>query len=284
MKIEQLLPNRIVEDMPAAVYHAVDALGSSTLRKVLSASPAHAVAAIRNREETASQRLGTALHAALLEPAKFAAQIAIAPECDRRTKDGKAVWEAFQLQAEGRTVITADQGESLAGMVEAVKASKAAAGLLRMANVREVSVFATDPLIGLPIKARLDAWAPGDRGEFIVDIKTTSGLASRSEFERTLASYGYGAQAAFYMRVARAAGLKVSEFIFIAVETSDPYGVGCYALDEEIVALFEPEVDRAIEAWAVAKRGGVFRAYPDEVQKLGAPKWLRRQLEEGVAA
>ncbi|NBQ14365.1 MAG: hypothetical protein EBU31_07080 [Proteobacteria bacterium] len=165
-----------------------------------------------------------------------------------------------------------------------MKASKAAAGLLRMANVREVSVFATDPVIGLPIKARLDAWAPGDRGEFIVDIKTTSGLASRSEFERTLASYGYGAQAAFYMRVARAAGLKVSEFIFIAVETSDPYGVGCYALDEEIVALFEPEVDRAIEAWAVAKRGGVFRAYPDEVQKLGAPKWLRRQLEEGVAA
>jgi exodeoxyribonuclease VIII len=242
------------------------------------------MAALRNREETASQRLGTALHAALLEPAKFEAQIAIAPECDRRTKDGKAVWEAFQLQAEGRTVITADQGESLAGMVEAVKASKAAAGLLRMANVREVSVFATDPLIGLPIKARLDAWAPGDRGEFIVDIKTTSGLASRSEFERTLASYGYGAQAAFYMRVARAAGLKVSEFIFIAVETSDPYGVGCYALDEEIVALFEPEVDRAIGAWAVAKRGGVFRAYPDEVQKLGAPKWLRRQLEEGVAA
>jgi len=284
MKIEQLLPNRIVEDMPAAVYHSVDALGSSTLRKVLSASPAHAMAALRNREETASQRLGTALHAALLEPAKFEAQIAIAPECDRRTKDGKATWEAFQLQAEGRTVITADQGESLAGMVEAVKGSKAAAGLLRMANVREVSVFATDPLIGLPIKARLDAWAPGDRGEFIVDIKTTSGLASRSEFERTLASYGYGAQAAFYMRVARAAGLKVSEFIFIAVETSDPYGVGCYALDEEIVALFEPEVDRAIEAWAVAKRGGVFRAYPDEVQKLGAPKWLRRQLVVGVAA
>jgi exodeoxyribonuclease VIII len=284
MKIEQLLPNRIVEDMPAAVYHAVDALGSSTLRKVLSASPAHAMAALRNRKETASQRLGTALHAALLEPAKFEAQIAIAPECDRKTKDGKATWEAFQLQAEGRTVITVDQGESLAGMVESVKASKAAAGLLRMANVREVSVFATDPLIGLPIKARLDAWAPGDRGEFIVDIKTTSALASRSEFERTLASYGYGAQAAFYMRVARAAGLKVSEFIFIAVETSEPYGVACYALDEEVVALFDPDVDRAIGLWAEAVRSRVFRSYPDEVQKLGAPKWLRRQLEEGVAA
>jgi hypothetical protein len=75
MKIEQLLPNRIVEDMPAAVYHAVDALGSSTLRKVLSASPAHAMAALRNREETASQRLGTALHAALLEPANVRGSI-----------------------------------------------------------------------------------------------------------------------------------------------------------------------------------------------------------------
>jgi hypothetical protein len=284
MSLADLLAARVVENMPAAEYHAVDALGSSTLRKVLSASPAHAMAALRNREENASQRLGTALHALLLEPAKFEAQIAIAPECDRRTKDGKATWEAFQEQAEGRTVITADQGESLRGMVEAVRSSKAAAGLLRMANKREVSLFAADPLTGLPIKARLDAWAPSDRGEFIVDIKTTSGLAARSDFERTLASYGYGVQAAFYLRVARAAGMKVSEFIFIAVETSDPYGVGCYALDEEILALFEPEVDRGIQAWAEAARDRVYRAYPDKVQKLGAPRWLRRLLEEGVAA
>ena len=93
-----------------------------------------------------------------------------------------------------------------------------------------------------------------------------------------------GRSAGHSERTFRSSVTKVSEFIFIAVETSEPYGVACYALDEEVVALFDPDVDRAIGLWAEAVRSRVFRSYPDEVQKLGAPKWLRRQLEEGVAA
>jgi exodeoxyribonuclease VIII len=51
-------------------------------------------------EPTPSMRLGTAIHTAVLEPGEFAKRHHVAPVVDRRTKDGKAAWEAALAAAE----------------------------------------------------------------------------------------------------------------------------------------------------------------------------------------
>ncbi|NBR90787.1 MAG: hypothetical protein EBS68_12910, partial [Rhodobacteraceae bacterium] len=113
MSVLNLIKGRFVHGMPAAEYHAVDAIGSSTVRALIASTPAHAKYALSHGEQSESMALGTAVHAAILEPHTFLQQIAIAPDVDRRTKEGKERWGSFQETAAGRTVITHDQGESL---------------------------------------------------------------------------------------------------------------------------------------------------------------------------
>lgn len=267
--------------MPADQYHASTALGSSVLRNVLRASPAHAAAAMDD-ESNQAQQLGTAIHAAILEPDTFTASVAIAPEVDKRTKDGKARWESFLETTAGRTVITAEQGETLARVMDSYKTLSNIPRLIEMCPERELSVFAHDVEADFSIKARLDAY--DFNTGLVVDVKTTSKHASREDFERAIASggWGYGLQACHYRRVCRLANVPFSDFVFLVIETVKPFGVAAFALDSDVIDMYEAEVTRGIALWAKASKAGRFEAWPDEVQRIGVPAWERRKME-GVA-
>ena len=86
--------------MPAEQYHATDAVSASLLKQIAK-SPAHAKAYLSQQQEpTAAMLFGTAFHCAVLEYEKFTQQYAVFVG-DKRTKDGKATYEA--LVAEGKT-------------------------------------------------------------------------------------------------------------------------------------------------------------------------------------
>jgi hypothetical protein len=276
-EVSDLIRRRIVHGMPAAEYHAVEAIGSSTVRALISSTPAHAKYALSHGEQSESQALGTAVHAAILEPHTFLRQIAIAPDVDRRTKEGKERWASFQETSAGRTVITHDQGEQLRRMKEAFDACKTATALLQKCQHREVSIFAADIV---HTKARLDAYAHG----IVVDVKTTRGHASRKGFEGAISQYGYGIQAAHYRRVCHQAKVPCTDFMFIVMETAEPYGVAVYRLEDEVIDLYDQMVQEAMEVWRGCLEEKRFRAYPDAVQSIGVPAWLRRQLQEGQVA
>jgi exodeoxyribonuclease VIII len=75
-------------------------------------------------------RLGTALHTHVLELNRWDEQIAVAPACDRRTKAGKEAFAAFEADAAGKTVITADDAEVVMAMGRSVLRHPGAAMLL----------------------------------------------------------------------------------------------------------------------------------------------------------
>lgn len=271
-----LLKKRVVHDMPAAEYHAAEALGSSTIRALLSSTPAHALYKLRHSEPSEAMALGTAVHCSVLTPQLYSAEIAIAPECDRRTTLGKETHAKFLSSVGNRTVITLKQQETVDKVWGAINACRTAKALLDRCQQRELSLFHLDKYA---TKARIDAYGRG----IVLDIKTTRD-ASRAAFERSISQYGYGIQAAHYRRVMEGVQLPFTDFIFIVVETEPPYGVAVYAMEEEVIALYEPQVEQAISDWTVCQETQSFRAYPDEIQKVGVPRWLRRQLEEGAMA
>ncbi|MBD1389417.1 PD-(D/E)XK nuclease-like domain-containing protein [Neiella sp. HB171785] len=78
----------------------------------------------------------------------------------------------------------------------------------------ELTVIATCPMTGLILKCRFDRLR---RDAVASDVKTTMD-ASPEGFRRQIEKLGYHLQEAFYTHVARAAGIPIEHFWFIAVE------------------------------------------------------------------
>lgn len=273
-------------DVPAARYHSWPACSASALRKLSTSTVAHLRWQMEHPLESAAMRLGSALHCLVLEQPRYDAEYRVAPECDRRTTAGKAVYAEFLASIGDRTVITADESARVEEMARQIAIHPSACELLRQSTIREASCVSS--IDGCPVKCRVDAASPDWR--LVVDVKTTSGLASRSEFERAIANFGYGIQAAHYREVIRAATRRAdaaTHIAFIVVESDAPHEVACYRLDDAVIGLFAQRLPRLRREWhhaMTASRGSrASRAgWSTMVQEIGVPPWLRRQLEEEV--
>ena len=99
--------------IPNKEYRAMDGVSSSDLKK-MAKSPAHFRYWKDNPEEdTPSLLFGRAVHKYILEKDDFYKEFAVAPDINRRTKDGKAQWLLFQDQNEGKDIVSLADSERL---------------------------------------------------------------------------------------------------------------------------------------------------------------------------
>lgn len=261
------MPLEIIPDLPNAQYHAHPAISKSMLDRV-ARSPLHARAYLdgQREESTPAMALGTAVHCAILEPDLYAKTYATFSG-DRRTKEGKAAYEA--LMSEGRQIISAADAARIAGMQQSVRAHPLFLGDVGM---REVSVFDRDEQTGAAVKCRPDVWIR-DRG-MIDDVKTTTD-ASPAAFARSVAMYRYHVAAAHYMAITGA-----SRFRFFAVENFEPFAVAVYELDADALSVGRALRDRDLAAFASAQEFNQWPGYPANVQTLSLPRWAAAQEAE----
>lgn len=255
--------------MPEAQYHAIPALGSTDVKRLLR-SPAHYRAGLDSDDEPSdAQQLGTAIHLAVLEPARFDAEVVVAPKFDRRTKAGKEAAEAFEAEHGAKLILPVDAFDTVRRVADAVRTHPAAAYLLAEGTL-EVSLQWLDPATGTPCKARID-WLRPDHTK--VDLKSARD-ASPAGFARAVGQYGYAIQQAHYMNGGRAVlQVEPPAFVFIAAETAPPYAVGVYVLDDEAVAAASGRVAEAMQRHADCRATGSWPAYSDLVQTITLPKW-----------
>lgn len=243
--------------------------------------------AANDNEPTTAQFIGSAFHSCLLEPEDFAARYVVAPKFDRRTKDGKAGWEAFQSENAGKLLLDQCQNDQLFDMAEAVHNHEAAHALLTGASGQaELSAFWNDLETGLFLRCRPDFLR--DDG-IVVDVKTTDD-ASLEEFSRSIVKWRYHVQAAFYLD-GLAVAIKQSgsdrvvpdQFVFLVVEKKPPYAVACYVLDEEAIALGREEYREDVLRLAGAKALNMFPGYGNKIQKISVPVWYAARSREARA-
>jgi exodeoxyribonuclease VIII len=252
-------------------YHAHPAVSKSHLDQVAK-SPAHYWARYLDPdrvqpEPTAAMVLGTALHTAVLEPHLWEQQFAIAPEgIDRRTKAGKDAWASFEADAQGKTVLTGDDGQRIRRMAAAVHQHPASSFLLELPGTREASYLWADDDTGLECKCRPD-WHSADR-RILVDVKTTKDASPR-EFARSVAAFRYHVQANWYQRPFPEA----EQFLFIAVESQPPHLVAVYAATPAMVAAGGRAADQNLRQIAACRLTGVWPGYSDEIQPIDLPTW-----------
>jgi hypothetical protein len=264
----------IIPNIPIEEYHRHGSVSKSQLDQ-FARSPAHYLASLTTpRKETAAMRIGSLFHGLVLEPGRV--RIAVAPVCDKRTKDGKATWKAFCLENAGAEIVTADEGEMLSGMVASVRAHPAASRLLSGPGIAEGSCWWHDEQSGELCRCRPDFYRQ-DLG-IIVDLKSTED-ASPKEFARSIANYRYHMQSAFYQDgVEVATGGFIKGFVFVAVEKKAPYAVAVYQLDMQGVEAGRVEYKRLLLDLADCKASGKFPAYSERIETISLPAWTAKEI------
>ncbi len=222
-------------------YHALERVSNSYLGR-LDKCPASAKLP---SEETAALIFGRAFHCYTLEGQEaFKKEFAVAPQCDRRTKAGKAVFEDFETLHPNHTILTQADLETIEGMYNAVAFHPFASKLLTEGR-SEISVLWTDEETGLDCKCRPDRIPDGDHG-VIVDVKTVRD-ASEYGFQKSVVNYGYARQAGMYTEGYNSVcSGKVDAFVFICVEKEPPYRTEVYVLDDDFVEWGRNEFHRLL--------------------------------------
>ena len=132
-------------------YKAIDAVNASFIKK-FAECPA---AAHLPFEPTRNMVIGTAVHALALEGEEvFLSEFVVVPEVDKRTKDGKAEWAAFEQANVGKTLLSRDEFETVQGCVNSLKSHPLASLMLKESEGQpEVSLSWVDEVTGLKMKA-----------------------------------------------------------------------------------------------------------------------------------
>ena len=266
--------------MENADYHRHWAVSKSGLDQIAK-SPLHYWARFLDPdrvwpEPTPAMRLGTALHTHVLELSKWDDQIAVAPgDINRRTKEGREQWAAFEAAAKRKTVITADDAQQVMAMGRAVMRHPAAAMLLGLPGKAETTHMWTDAGTGLECKCRPD-WLIDD-GSIVVDLKTTKN-ASIQGFKRSVADYRYHVQAAWYLHgLEQATGRRPDQFIFICVESTAPFACAVYAADAEMIERGHDQAMRDLAKLAICKAADHWPSYSDQIETISLPGWMTGQ-------
>ena len=220
-------------------YLAIPALSYSGMKELLR-SPAHYQHWLANpRPDSKALRIGRATHCAFLTPDVWATTYKAIPECDRRTKEGKAVHEAFMSSLKpGDEALAFDEYELVTEIAQA--ASRIADNL-----IHQTGAWVEKPLTGkdktTPIKGIPDLI---DSEGWIYDLKTTEDASERG-FSRAILNWGYHIQAAHYIALSHCNRSDIRGFRIIAVEKEAPHEGCVYEIAGDLLEQGRKECERA---------------------------------------
>lgn len=253
----------LVLNMPNDDYHAYAGISKSGL-DLIARSPAHY--AYRTKSEpTRAMVIGSATHAAILEPEVFAKQYMLLRDVtDRRSSVYKQAAEQFGAD----NVLTGSEADSVIGMQQAVQLNAALQEMLQAAGMCEVAVFATDPVTGVLVKCKFDKLLNDLRS---VDLKTTQDLR---DFAKSVANYRYHVQQAYYSDVfAWATGLQLESFDFAAIEKEAPNASRLFRLDTPAVEYGRKLYREALNTYAECLNNNDWPMPAGDVEYIGLPAW-----------
>lgn len=260
----------IYENLRNHDYHASPGVSKSSL-DLFHQSPALVQWAREcpQDDEVMAADFGDALHAILLEPERYEAEYAVAPVADRRTKEGKAIYEAFVEASAGKTVLTTDDHKKLTLMRGSALAHPTAKFLLTTPGKVEQSIYWTDEATGELCKMRPDKTIT--EHHIIVDVKSTDDM---DRFQRAIEDYRYWFQDGMYSEGYERTFGVAPGFLFIVVQKSralNRYPVQVFELTPEDQQAGRDEFRRLIDSYHEAKTEGQWNG----VQTISRPHWAR---------
>jgi hypothetical protein len=209
-------------------------------------SPAHLIHYLtKPKEQTPAMAFGSAFHCYVLQPEKFDQLYAVAPEVDRRTKDGKIEWEVFNALHKDKTVISKADFDKIIDMSMALYSNSSVGDILKEIVTREDDRTWINEETNAPMRGIIDGIGQG----FMIDLKTCQD-ADPVKFARDAYNMNYHRQAAIYLD-SHPDG-KFMDYYIIAIEKDAPYGCSVHQLSDELIDAGRKQyIDYVIEyqAW-----------------------------------
>jgi hypothetical protein len=263
------------DELSNHAYHSSEGVSNSGLRLINEKTPYHFWSAYidRNRPRIATrpQMLGTALHAATLEPSEFARQYIAAPYPARNAAGYKA-WAKEQL----KHILMPGEVEAVQGMHASIHKHPISARLIAAPGGYESSLYEHDPETGLLCKVRYDHLLSSG---WIIDLKKTTD-ASAWHAAQTMANYGYHQQAAFYSDVYQwSTGEAPQGFAFIFVEETAPYAVAIYLLGPDDIERGRFLYRKALNTYANCLARDEWPSYPEQPVEIALPYRERARVD-----
>lgn len=169
---------------------------------------------------TDAKRLGSAKHAAILQPEQFPSLVKVIPAevlSKSMSKAGKA-WEEWRDANAGLLHIKQSEFDEIRWCIDSAYANKTVAALLKSATATEHSIFWTDQESRY-LKCRLDM--ANEFSDVIADLKNIG--CTIPEFWRSVKKLKSFAQAALYCDGYEMLNRRRPEFWYIVMEDESPF-------------------------------------------------------------
>jgi len=258
-------------DIADETYFASAGLSNSSMSLLLK-SPAHYLEGFSG--SSAAMRLGSLIHMAVLEPKRWAAEVAVMEKADMRTKKGKEYKKEFEIANEGMTIVSAADNGICSAIAENVF-SHPTAGKLFDGLQAEIAGYKT--INGVLCKGKADGYHP----DYMVDLKSTkSAMCGFSGFQRSVNDFSYHRQAAHYLDIFYDDS-RGKPFYFVAVEKEAPYSVNVFELTSDYIDAGRRQRDKAIKLYKEFFLSGkdlskTYTGYASGIHALDCPPWMKQ--------
>jgi len=252
-------------------YHAGPGLSRSTLWTAYTKTPAHTRLIEEPEADSTALAKGSALDIAILDPLNFDLRVMRGPADRRGNKWIEAQAEATNTR---RILLTEGVFKQVETMREiAVNHPVIGPIVSRQEGLRGASAYAVDPATGVLVKCRPDLWIKP--ASLMIDLKTSRDASLRG-FSRSIAEYGYHVQEEWYRWVWGLASEPVEAFLFFVVESTDPYQIAVYEIDELAREQARKVISDMMPIMAACIETGYYPGYPHDVQSIGLPAWMMK--------
>ena len=278
-------------DIDDDTYHALPGISASGIKLMDKECPMKFKYQKDNESCAESEALivGRAVHKYILENDLFEDNFAVAPVSKKTDRK----WKVFvnEMKDSNKVILRASDGEMLTGMLQSLREPKDQSGtntydgiVINKDTLREKALFVIDGERNIILKIKVDINLDG----LMLDLKSTKN-AKPNNFMKDAANLGYGLQAAFYLYVARLAGMKSRMFGFIAIEKTPPFMHSVIVLDSNDITLEESKLMRLFDEYAFCINHNIWYGYNGIDKNTGnqplfvngsMPAWHRYALEE----
>jgi len=284
------------EDYHADVLREGPTLSSSLARTILNKSPLHAWTAHPRlnpehvSKDSATFKIGRAAHREILGAGTSCAVVPpdlLSSDGGIRSNEAKA-WVA-EREAKGITVVKQEVADQVAAMRVVMMEALVDVGLTLDPLCSELTALAPVDDVWCRVMADNAPARPFKGKRLLIDFKTTED-ASPDACIRSVESYGYDTQAAFYLDAWKAATGEARTFLFIFQEKSPPYEVGFVRLHDapgDEADWLEDARSKAAYArrqWAHCLATNEWPGYPRQVAILGARSFYRKKWADQGAS
>jgi len=300
------------EWIPEDIYHGSCMLSRSVIVRAKTLSPAHTHHYIGNGiPRTSALMTGSAIHAAILEPERYAEEYAVPPTGSRSTVEGREEWWGFckwagyEVRVEEMTkatkasparpkkcsihpqpgcktilgydpesgLLTRGAADAVEGIAQGVRNKPTIQAILQGNGVREATYVAE--VDGEMVRVRADV--VNDRGGRLVVVDLKSAISARKDdFCRAIGRDSLHMQGGVYSHVVECAtGMQVSGFYFVVFEKEPPYACGVYELDQSERDAGLRDCRAGIQTIKQCTSTGVWPDWSDSIEVVGRPLYMR---------